>query len=414
MVIMKYLLSKQDKTLNGTINLPSSKSISNRLLIMHALSDYNQTIENLSDSDDTIVMKKALSGKNQIIDIGHAGTAMRFLTAYFSIMPGEKIITGSERMKQRPIKILVDALISLGAEIEYVGNEGFPPLKIKGKNLKGGKIELNGGVSSQYISALLMIAPILKGGLTLHLTGNVISRSYIELTLKLMQQSGISLSWKKSEIHVDEQSYNSERFFVESDWTAASYWYEMLALSDSGSIILKNLHSESLQGDSILTSWFKSFNIKSEFKGDDVILEKTNSLVPKNLKLNFTENPDLAQTMVVLCVLKNIPFHFTGLKTLKIKETDRIFALQTELAKLGAKITEPTQGELSWDGSLTLKKDYLPCFSTYNDHRMALSLAPVAMYQNIIIDSPEVVTKSYPLFFKDLVQTGYIVRENKN
>ena len=381
---------------------------------MHALSDYNQTIENLSDSDDTIVMKKALSGKNQIIDIGHAGTAMRFLTAYFSIMPGEKIITGSERMKQRPIKILVDALISLGAEIEYVGNEGFPPLKIKGKNLKGGKIELNGGVSSQYISALLMIAPILKGGLTLHLTGNVISRSYIELTLKLMQQSGISLSWKKSEIHVDEQSYNSERFFVESDWTAASYWYEMLALSDSGSIILKNLHSESLQGDSILTSWFKSFNIKSEFKGDDVILEKTNSLVPKNLKLNFTENPDLAQTMVVLCVLKNIPFHFTGLKTLKIKETDRIFALQTELAKLGAKITEPTQGELSWDGSLTLKKDYLPCFSTYNDHRMALSLAPVAMYQNIIIDSPEVVTKSYPLFFKDLVQTGYIVRENKN
>jgi len=411
---MKYLLSKQDKKLNGIINLPSSKSISNRLLIMHALSDSNQTIENLSDSDDTIVMKKALSEKSKIIDIGHAGTAMRFLTAYFSIMPGERIITGSERMKQRPIKILVEALRILGADIEYEGNEGFPPLKIKGKNLKGGKIELNGSVSSQYISALLMIAPILKGGLNLHLTGNIISRSYIEMTLKLMQQSGILWSWEGSDIHINEQTYHAERFFVESDWTAASYWYEMLALSDSGCITLKNLHSESLQGDSILPSWFKSFNIKSEFKGDDIILERTNSLAPKNLKLDFTENPDLAQTMVVLCVLKNIPFHFSGLKTLKIKETDRIFALKTELAKLGANITEPENGELSWNGSLILKKDSIPCFLTYDDHRMALSLAPVAMYKDIIIDSPEVVTKSYPLFFKDLLKTGYIVRENKN
>jgi len=408
---MKYLLSKPDKTLNGEINLPSSKSISNRLLIMHALSNSNQAIENLSESDDTIVMKKALSGKSKIIDIGHAGTAMRFLTAYFSIMPGERIITGSERMKQRPIKILVDALRKLGADIKYEGKEGFPPLKIKGKNLKGGETELNGSVSSQYISALLMIAPILKGGLTLHLTEDIISRSYIEMTLKLMQQSGILWSWEGSDIHINEQSYHAERFFVESDWTAASYWYEMLALSDNGSIILKNLHSESLQGDSILPSWFKFFNIKSKFNGDDVILEKTDSLAPKNLKLDFTENPDLAQTMVVLCILKNIPFHFTGLKTLKIKETDRIFALKTELAKLGANITEPANGELSWNGSLILKKDSIPCFLTYNDHRMALSLAPVAMYKDIIIDSPEVVTKSYPLFFSDLEQTGFIVRE---
>jgi len=378
---------------------------------MHALSNSNQAIENLSESDDTIVMKKALSGKSKIIDIGHAGTAMRFLTAYFSIMPGERIITGSERMKQRPIKILVDALRKLGADIKYEGKEGFPPLKIKGKNLKGGETELNGSVSSQYISALLMIAPILKGGLTLHLTEDIISRSYIEMTLKLMQQSGILWSWEGSDIHINEQSYHAERFFVESDWTAASYWYEMLALSDNGSIILKNLHSESLQGDSILPSWFKFFNIKSKFNGDDVILEKTDSLAPKNLKLDFTENPDLAQTMVVLCILKNIPFHFTGLKTLKIKETDRIFALKTELAKLGANITEPANGELSWNGSLILKKDSIPCFLTYNDHRMALSLAPVAMYKDIIIDSPEVVTKSYPLFFSDLEQTGFIVRE---
>lgn len=411
---MKYFLSKKDKNLNGTINLPSSKSISNRLLIIHSLSNSDKPIENISTSDDTIVMQKALHEKRNLINIGHAGTAMRFLTAYFSIIPGERIITGSERMKQRPIKILVDALRILGAEIEYEGNEGFPPLKIKGKNLKGGKTELNGNISSQYISALLLIAPILKGGLTLHLTGNIISRSYIEMTLKLMEQSGILWSWKGPDIHINEQSYNSERFFVESDWTAASYWYEMLSLSDSGSITLKNLHSESLQGDCILPSWFKGFNIKSKFKGDDVILEKTDSLVPKNLKLNFTENPDLAQTMVVLCVLKNIPFHFTGLKTLKIKETDRIFALKTELAKLGANITEPANGELSWDGSLSLKKDPIPCFSTYTDHRMALSLSPVAMCRDIIIDSPEVVTKSYPLFFKDLVQTGYIVRENKN
>jgi len=380
---------------------------------MHALSNSNQAIENLSKSDDTIVMQKALSEKGNIIDIGHAGTAMRFLTAYFSMIPGERILTGSERMKQRPVKILVDALRGLGADIKYEEKEGFPPLKIKGKDLKGGKTELNGSVSSQYISALLMIAPILKGGLTLHLTGNVISRSYIELTLKLMQQSGICWSWKNSEIHIDEQSYHSVRFFVESDWTGASYWYEMLALSKSGKIILKNLHSDSLQGDSILPSWFKSFNIKSEFKGDDVILEKTDSCMPENLSLNFIGNPDLAQTMVVLCILKNIPFHFTGLETLKIKETDRIFALQTELAKLGANITEPAHGELSWDGSIILKKDSIPipCFSTYNDHRMALSLAPVAMYRDIIIDSPEVVTKSYPLFFSDLEQIGFIVRE---
>jgi len=262
---MKYLLSKQDKNLNGTISLPSSKSISNRLLIMHALSNSDQTIENLSTSDDTKVMQKALFEKSNVINIGHAGTAMRFLTAYFSIMPGERIITGSERMKQRPIKILVDALRSLGADIKYIENEGFPPLKIKGKNLKGGELKLNGGVSSQYISALLMIAPILKGGLTLHLTGNIISRSYIELTLKLMQQSGISWSWEGSDIHINEQNYNSKRFFVESDWTAASYWYEMLSLSKRGRITLKNLHSESLQGDCILPSWFKVFNIKSNY-----------------------------------------------------------------------------------------------------------------------------------------------------
>jgi len=411
---MKYLLSKQDKNLNGTISLPSSKSISNRLLIMHALSNSDQTIENLSTSDDTKVMQKALFEKSNVINIGHAGTAMRFLTAYFSIMPGERIITGSERMKQRPIKILVDALRSLGADIKYIENEGFPPLKIKGKNLKGGELKLNGGVSSQYISALLMIAPILKGGLTLHLTGNIISRSYIELTLKLMQQSGISWSWEGSDIHINEQNYNSKRFFVESDWTAASYWYEMLSLSKRGRITLKNLHSESLQGDCILPSWFKVFNIKSKFKGDDVIIEKTDSLIPSQLKLDFKENPDIAQTMVVLCVLENIPFHFSGLKTLKIKETDRIFALKTELAKLGANITEPENGELKWNGSLSLKKDSIPCFSTYSDHRMALSFSPVAINRDIIIDSPEVVTKSYPLFYNDLKKTGFIIKKIEN
>lgn len=404
---MKYRLSKSDKIVKGIINLPSSKSISNRALIINALSYSPYEIENLSDSDDTLVMKQVLTSNTNHFDIGHAGTAMRFLTAFLSQIVGEWIITGSDRMKQRPIKILVDALNELGAKIEYVEKEGFPPLHIFGSHLKGKIIELDGSVSSQYISALLMIAPTLEGGLTLRLKNKITSRSYIELTLKLMKQFGIEYVWKGNEIYIKEQKYMSRQFTVEADWSGASYWYQLTALSDEAEIELKNLQLMSLQGDCEIAAWFKQFGVESNATPDGVIIKKTLGIQPKFLQLNFIENPDVAQTMAVLCVLKKVPFHFTGLETLKIKETDRIAALQNELAKFGAQVTEPKHGELSWDGTLSLKKMKIPCIKTYHDHRMALAFAPASLYGEIEIDDPMVITKSYPGYYDDLRKVGF-------
>lgn len=411
---MKYLVSKPDKTLKGRIVLPGSKSVANRALIIHALSYSPYPIENLSDSDDVRVMNGVINSNSNVFDIGHAGTAMRFLTAFLSQIVGEWTITGSERMKQRPISILVDALNKLGARIEYLENEGFPPLKIFGSHLKGCILELDGSVSSQYISALLMIAPTLEGGLTLRLKNKITSRPYIEMTLKLMEQFGVKHVWKGNEIRIAEQVYKARPFSVEADWSGASYWYQMAVMADELDLELIGLTTESLQGDAQIAKWFEQLGIDTISTEKGSRLVKNGKPLPRNLNLNFIENPDVAQTFAVLCVMKQIPFHFTGLETLKIKETNRIAALQDELAKFGAQITEPAHGELSWDGSFPLEKQAVPEIETYHDHRMALAFAPACqVYGSVAILDPMVVTKSYPNYWEDLKSVGFEVTSQK-
>ncbi|MDX9883065.1 MAG: 3-phosphoshikimate 1-carboxyvinyltransferase [Prolixibacteraceae bacterium] len=409
---MKYTVSKPDKTLKGSIQLPASKSISNRALIINALSYSPYPIKNLSDSDDTRVMEQVFNSNANHFDIGHAGTAMRFLTAYLSMIVGEWTLTGSERMKERPIGILVDALNKLGARIEYLEKEGFPPLKIYGSHLKGGIIELDGSVSSQYISALLMIAPSVEDGLTLRLKNKIMSRSYIELTLKLMEQFGIKHVWKGNDIRIAEQTYQPLQYTVEADWSGASYWYQMAALAEEAKLELEGLTLNSLQGDCAIARWFEQFGIVSKETSQGVCLQKEEKTLPKNLHLNFIENPDVAQTFAVLCVMKKVPFHFTGLETLKIKETNRIKALQDELAKFGAEITEPAHGELQWNGTFPLERTSHPSIPTYKDHRMAMAFAPACQVSGpVTIEEPMVVTKSYPSFWDDLRKTGFEVTE---
>jgi 3-phosphoshikimate 1-carboxyvinyltransferase len=405
---MQYTIKSTIKKLEGAITLPTSKSISNRVLIINALAYSPFTVENLSDSDDTVVMEQVLNSNTNQFDIGHAGTAMRFLTAFLSKIVGQWEITGSERMQQRPIKILVDALNQLGAKIEYINNEGYPPLRIWGSNLKGGTLELDGSISSQYISALLMIAPTIEGGLTLTLTNKITSASYIDLTLKLMARFGIKYHWEGNIITIAEQPYMALPFTVEADWSGASYWYEMAVLAQEADILLKGLQLNSLQGDCAQAKWFNDFGIHSKQETEGVRLIKTTAELPKKYIQNFVENPDIAQTFAVMCVCKRVPFHFSGLETLKIKETDRINALIVELAKLGANLYEPNHGELAWDGELDGSKfSSMVAIDTYHDHRMALAFAPVALVNGSIqINDPMVVTKSYPGYWDDLKEIG--------
>jgi len=407
---MQILLTKTDSSLFGEITLPASKSISNRVLIINALSYSLFPVKNLSDCDDSLVMNQVLESNSNSFDIHHAGTAMRFLTAYLSKIVGEWHLTGSERMQQRPISILVDALRKLGAQIEYTGQEGFPPLKITGTALKGGVLDLDGSISSQYISALLMIAPTVQGGLTLRLTNRITSRSYIEMTLEIMKKFGIKYRWNGNEIRIDAQTYKPISYSVEADWSGASYWYAMAALSERCDLHLKGLRLKSLQGDSVQAEWFiKYFGIVSRQEGDSVRVTKSKEIALKMLNLNFIENPDIAQTFVVLAIGKRLPFHFTGLKTLKIKETDRIAALKNECAKLGVLLTEPAEGELAWNGEIdqSLVQNG-PVIDTYHDHRMAMAFSSVAMFNGSIrIEDAMVVTKSYPSFYEDLSKVGF-------
>lgn len=409
---MRYLISKSDKSLQGTILLPSSKSISNRVLIINSLSYSPYTISNLSDSDDTKVLDQVLNTNSNTFNIGHAGTAMRFLTAFLSKIAGEWTLTGSERMQQRPIGILVDALRKLGASIEYTNQEGYPPLRILGSALKGAIIELDGSISSQYISALLMIAPTVEGGMTLRLLNNTTSKPYILLTLELMNEFGVHHTWTGNEIRIEEQPYTPVQFSVEADWSGASYWYAMAALSEQPDLLLKGLRIKSLQGDAIQAEWFRDFfGVHSTQEGNDVRLTKLPIETPKKIVIDFIENPDIAQTFAVLAVCKKIPFHFTGLLTLKIKETNRILALQQELAKFGAMLTEPVEGELAWDGTIQNSKvEQVPVIETYHDHRMALAFAPAALtYPTVGIADPMVITKSYPNYWSDLEMVGFKV-----
>ena len=409
---MRYRLSAPS-AIKATIQLPASKSISNRALIINALAESNCIPDNLSDCDDTRVMIKALTQDEETIDIMAAGTAMRFLTAYLSVTPGERIITGTTRMQQRPIQILVNALRELGAEISYTNNEGFPPLRIKGTELKGNEITLKGNVSSQYISALLMIAPALKNGLVLHLSGEIISRPYINLTLQLMQDFGAKAAWTSSDsISVAPQPYTSIPFTVESDWSAASYWYQIAALSPKTEIELLGLFHNSYQGDSRGAEVFSRLGITTEFTTKGVKLKKTGK-APKRLEEDFIDIPDLAQTFVVTCALMNIPFRFTGLQSLKIKETDRIAALRNELKKLGYLIEEENDSVLMWNGE-RCEPEETPVIATYEDHRMAMAFAPaIICHPTMQIADPQVVTKSYPGYWKDLKQAGFqIINED--
>lgn len=407
---MKYQITAPKSPIYTDIKLPASKSISNRALILKALSNSSFPIENLSDCDDTRVMVEAFSSKDNIFDIGAAGTSMRFLTAYLSKKPGEWIITGSERMQQRPINTLVEALNTLGAHIEYLKNQGFPPLKIKGSALDGGDIFLSGGISSQFISALLMIAPTMEKGLTLHLEGNIISVPYIKLTLRMMEQFGVKCDWEGNVIKIFPNEYKPIPYLVESDWSAASYWYSIAALSTDARIELKGLFKDSGQGDSKVADLFMDLGVETEFTQEGVILTKTNRIA-KKLFHNFINEPDLAQTFVVTCCMMGVPFLFTGLQTLKIKETDRIEALKAEMKKLGYIITDSQNSILEWDGE-RCEPDANPIIATYEDHRMAMAFAPAALkIDNLLIAEPMVVTKSYPYYWEDLRKAGFSVEE---
>lgn len=386
-------------TLNLQISLPASKSISNRALILNALAYSPYDIQNLSDCDDTRVTVKALDSNDNTFDIGAAGTAMRFLTAFLSKTVGEWVITGSERMKNRPIKLLVDALNTLGARIEYVEKEGYPPLRIFGSAMMGGEISLNGGVSSQYISALMMIAPYMQNGLKIKLEGNVISVPYIRMTMSMMKEYGVDVTFDNNVIDVIPQMYKPIQYKVESDWSAASYWYEILSIAGKGQIFLQGLHANSSQGDSKVADLFEQLGVKSEYQTEGVLLTSNGNYTAK-FEYDFVDQPDLAQTFAVSCCLKNIPFHFKGVQSLKIKETNRIAALINELAKLGFVLFEPAEGELAWSGERCEAAKEIS-IATYEDHRMAMAFAPAALVTALVIEEPHVVSKSYPGFWND-------------
>lgn len=414
----QYKLTAPEK-LAQAICLPASKSISNRALVIYALSGGKNLPQNLSDCDDTDVIIKALRDMPEEINIKAAGTAMRFMTAYLSVTKGTHVLTGTERMKHRPIGILVDAMKALGADIKYVETAGYPPLRITGKTLKGGLLAIPGNVSSQYISALLMIGPMLKNGLTLQLTGDIISRPYIDLTLWTMREFGAEAEWTSADtITVNPKAYQDREYFIENDWTGASYWYEMLALCKGrdSEIKLTGLMDGSKQGDSVTRYLFSLLGIKTTFETkkegipQTITLTQNGRCVPR-LEYDFVNSPDLAQTFVVTCAAKNIPFHFKGLSTLKIKETDRIEAMKREMRKLGYVLHDANDSELYWNGercepSLELGID------TYEDHRMALAFAPYALTtEGLIINNPQVVTKSYPHFWDDLKNVGFKIEE---
>jgi len=421
---MNYQFTKSNRNSSGTIHLPASKSINNRLLILQALCNNAFIINNMSDSDDTQLLYKALNSSDSVIDIDAAGTAMRFLTAYYAGRVGEeRVLTGCERMKNRPIRILVESLRKLGTTIEYSEKDGFPPLKITGNQIGGGELAIDGRVSSQYISALLMVAPFFTNGLRLRLVNKVVSVPYIQQTIDLMKLLGFEINWIENEIVVKpfenqwiENSIKS--ISVESDWSAASYWYEMAAFAENVDLRIYGLQQPSIQGDSIVSQLFEPLGVKTDFFEGGIRLSKSEKPLPTDLvEIDFTNFPDLAQTLTVTLAMLDIPFCFSGLDSLRIKETDRILALQTELAKFGKTITEPETNVLQFVPRVSSPKTFFPKkIETYNDHRMAMAFAPIALLStNIEIENPQVVSKSYPSFWHDLQSIGFeISKESEN
>lgn len=404
-----YYIIKAPNVLEGSIQLPASKSISNRALILNSLAGKTGGLENLADCDDTNVLIKALNTESNRFDIGAAGTAMRFLTAFLACREGLGEITGSQRMKNRPIRVLVDALNILGARIDYLEKEGYPPLRIHGKKLEGGSINIDGSISSQYLSALLMVAPTMDKGLQLNIQGDLISKPYVRMTLEMMHQYGIQSEWTAQQIRIYPQTYQAVNYLVESDWSASSYWYQMLSLAKEGQLYLKGLFSESLQGDARVASWFEKLGIQTRYQETGVTLTKTQS-VTDFFEADFTDQPDLAQTFAVTCAIKGIPFRLSGLQSLKIKETDRMKALISEGRKIGFKFEEKTENTLEWKGERS-SIDLETGIDTYEDHRMAMAFAPACLgLDRIRINEPQVVSKSYPTYWEDLKSCGFTIK----
>nr|WP_067062854.1 3-phosphoshikimate 1-carboxyvinyltransferase [Mucilaginibacter sp. L294] len=424
------ILTKQGKTVNGTVQLTGSKSECNRALIIEALSNGKVKVENMSDAADAVTLagilrrlavdSKQLAGaqktdKSEIehskseINIGPAGTAMRFLTAYLPLLNKNIVLTGSERMQQRPIGVLVDAMRKLGAGIDYVNNEGYPPIQIhSGFQQQANRISIKGDISSQYITALLLIASTLPQGLSLEIEGELTSHPYVEMTLAMLKQAGIQHTWTENIITIANQPFAETALLVEPDWSAASYWYAIAALSDEAELFLPGLTSYSLQGDSVITELMANFGITSVFKDGGVYLTKEPKPIFRKI-FDLKECPDLAQTIIVVCAALGHDASFTGLETLKIKETDRILALQTELAKIGVKLIE--KGQVY---KLDCSEKQIPqrmFVSTYDDHRMAMAFAPLAtLIPELEIEDADVVEKSYPAFWTDLVKAGFTLR----
>ncbi len=406
---MVYRLAHKGGCVKSSIAISGSKSISNRLLIMQALCPETFTLINIALSEDTWVLQSALRDMPAVIDIGHAGTAMRFLTAYLSVLPGTKILTGSERMQERPIEKVVTALQELGAQIKYMGRMGYPPLEITGSDLQGGEVSVDGSISSQYISALMMIAPTLPDGLRIRLKNQIISRPYIDLTAGLMQMAGVPVTWEGKSILIPHKDYSPASIYVEPDWSSASYWYAIAALSEQSYIFLKGFTKESLQGDALIAKMFEKLGIATQHLEGGIHLTRSKTQ-EAYFEEDFLKTPDMVQTFAVVLVLKGIPFKMHGTQSLRIKETDRIAALQSELQKFGADL-KYQDGILSWDGKLTEAATYAR-IETYHDHRMALAFAPAALSMpGIEIDDPEVVVKSYPAFWEDLKTAGFSVEQ---
>ena len=410
---MRALLkSKETAGVEACIAVTGSKSESNRLLLLQALYP-NITIQNLSNSDDTVVLKQALETTSKTVDIHHAGTAMRFLTAYFASNEGaDVVLSGSKRMHERPIKILVDALKDLGAKIEYIDVDGYPPLRIYGAKLKSDFVKMKANVSSQYISALLLIAPSLPKGLTLELEGAITSTPYIKMTLALLNQIEVSTSFEQNKINISpKEAVKDTSLVVESDWSSASYFYSLIALSNDWKVTLTSYSGKSLQGDAELVDIYKNLGVETVFNASEtaITLSKSGEKVASFLSLDLSNTPDIAQTIAVTCFGLGIGCKLTGLHTLKIKETDRLSALKTELEKLGAIISitnDALELEINDDDTFSKANGEICKIDTYQDHRMAMAFAPLALKSPLIINEPMVVTKSFPSFWKDLETMG--------
>ena len=406
---MKKIKLSFDKFKDSTIYLNSSKSESNRLLIIKALSEKEITIKNLSKANDSVLLKNLLESENLVVwDAQDAGTSFRFLTSFLAIKKEHVVLSGTERMKQRPVKVLVDALNKIGAEILYLENEGFPPIYVKGKiNQVKNKLDIPGDISSQYISSLLLIAPLLEKGIEINIEEPFYSRPYVNMTLNLMNSFGIKSEVKGNKISIKNQEFSSGSYIVESDWSAASYWYSILSISDNiNNLTLQGLKKKSNQGDSVISELMKSFGVNTQYKEDGIVLTKI-KLDTEEIELDFRDCPDLAQTILVVAAYHKIKLKVSGVESLKIKETDRLVAMKNELKKIGCDFYEEGNYWILEKRSREIDEEL--SIDTYKDHRMAMAFAPLASKKSIIINDPDVVVKSYPTYWEDLKKVGFII-----